>query len=137
MTYGDLLNSEVCAKLMMVSFGTPQKNLQVYHFVNSTMDYRKYFENERSKLLDKYGELQEDGKYTIHGKDKIDEYNRKIDEILNMKIDGDLVDPGLSESDFSDMLCSYPNDKRFWLNASEIYQILSISKKIKSECTKN
>lgn len=137
MKYKDLINSETCAKLMMVSFSTPQKNLQVYRFANSIMEHQRYFENERTKLLDKYGEIQADGTYRIKGKDQIDEYNHKIDSVLSLEINGEFIDPDLNENDFSDYLCSYPSDKRFWLSANEIAQVLSISKKIKEEAGKS
>lgn len=133
MRIGDLPNSETCAKLMMVSFRSPKKNLDVYKMVNEIEQYNGYVANERAKLLSRYGEETEPGVFTIKGNDTIESFNLAMNEILDMEYDRDICIPDLAEEDFEEDNCQYPTDRRFWINGRDIMAVLSFIEKLKKE----
>lgn len=133
MKYIDLINYETCAKLMMVSFSTPKKNLQIYKFSNFVLDCQKFFDNEKNKLIEQYGEIRDDGTYRISGDDKIKKYKDGISDILSLDIPDGIIIPDITEEDFADDSCEYSKDKRFWLNGNEISKFLAFLDKARNE----
>lgn len=132
MKYGDLINAETSVKLTMVSFSSAKKNLDVYKFSKSIMPMLEYFENERNKILQRYGEYDGNGYFNI-SQSSVDDYKNSINELLELEITDDIYCPDLSEDDFYEDNCQYPNDKSFWLSANDIKGILTIIDKIKNE----
>lgn len=132
MRIGDLPNSETCAKLMMISFSSPKKNLDVYKMVQACETYNAHVTNERAKLLSRYGEQNEDGTVTLKG-DAIETFNKAMNEILDMEYDREICIPDLTEADFEEGNCQYPTDKRFWINGRDIMAVLSFIDKSKKE----
>lgn len=133
MTYGDLPSVEASQKLTMVSFDSPQKNLNVYRFAEALSHHQNYVENEKRKLLERLGTPVENrpGLFALQG-DKINEYNQRLREILSAEIDVKLPPPGIVEDDFSEEKCCYPADKSLWISASDIAAILNFSKQAES-----
>lgn len=129
MTYGDLINRDICIKLSMVSFESPKKNLEVYKFVKSLDSSQEFFEIEKSKILEKYGKREENGYFHINGEENVSNYKKEILEVLNMEIEDGIYNPNLSEDDFSG--CRYPDDKNLWMSANDIDAVLSICSKLK------
>lgn len=125
-------NSETCAKLMMVSFRTAKKNLSVYKMVQECSKYNDYLQNERMKLLSKYGTDNRDGTFKLEG-DNVGLFNAKVEEILDTECETNFCIPELAEEDFEEDNCQYPNDKRFWINGRDIMAVLSFINKLKSE----
>lgn len=130
--YGDLIKVETSVKLTMVSFSSAKKNLDVYKFAKSIEPMQSYFENERNKILQKFGKYNGDGTFTIE-KPRLDDFKSAMNELVELEITDSVYCPDLSESDFSDENCQYPNDKDFWLSASDIDAILKLIDRIKSE----
>lgn len=132
MRIGDLPNSETCAKLMMVSFRTAKKNLDVYKMVQECSKYNDYLQNERMKLLSQYGIDNGDGTFKLEG-DNVGLFNAKVEEILDTECEFEFCISDLTEKDFEEDNCQYPNDKRFWINGRDIMAVLSFIDKLKKE----
>lgn len=132
LTYNDLPSHDICYKLTMTSFPTPQKNLAVYKFTNELDFYYKALDNERNKCLMEFGEADEEtpGRYTIPD-DKVPLFNAKMAEWCKIEIG---VDPKITPIDltFDDFTnCVYHKDKRFWLSAAEIVGFLEFVDKVR------
>lgn len=126
-TYGDIPSRDTCFKLSMVSFDSPSKNLRVYKFCEALKLCQNFFENERKKLLEKYGKEESPGKYKV----ETVPYNEGIRNLMGLEIEDKIPPHCLTEDDFSDDRCQYPTDKNLWINASEIRTILGFGEKIK------
>lgn len=126
--YGDLPSASTCFKLTKVSFDTAKKNLAVFRFVSAVRGYQEYVENERNKLLENCANkvLGKPGFYEL-----TDIFREKFNEVLNLEIAEELPALELTEDDFEN--CQYPEDKSFWMSASDIDYILNIIEKCKKE----
>lgn len=118
----------------MVSFASPKKNLEVFKFIQSIEPHQKFFDTEVGKLIQKYGvEIPDNpGRFSIRGQENVDAYNKALSELS--EIDMDNIYPlNLTVEDFDDNVCSYPDDKSFWLSANDIDAILKFCSKLKDE----
>lgn len=131
MTYGDLLPVEITAKLIATSFDDPSINLWAYKLYKSLLDYQEFFENERNKLIVKYGNEIENGKYQVP-QCNVNEYREDLKKIISMPIDGKIPYFELTEDNFSAEHCQYSKDKEMWLSAMDINSILRFMEKVKS-----
>lgn len=131
MTYGDLLPVQITAKLIATSFDDPSINLWAYKLYKSLLDYQEFFENERNKLIVKYGNEIEKGKYQIL-QCNVDEYREDLKKIISMPIDGKIPYFELKEDNFSAVRCQYSKDKEMWLSAVDINSILVFMEKVKA-----
>lgn len=131
MTYGDLLPVQITAKLIATSFDDPSINLWAYKLYKSLLDYQEFFENERNKLVVKYGNEIEKGKYQVP-KCNVDEYREDLKKIISMQIDGKIPYFELKEDNFSADRCQYSKDKEMWLSAVDINSILVFMEKVKA-----
>lgn len=131
MTYGDLLPVQITAKLIATSFDDPSINLWAYKLYKSLLDYQEFFENERNKLIVKYGNEIEKGKYQIL-QCNLDEYREGLNKIISMPIDGKIPYFELKEDNFSADRCQYSRDKEMWLSAVDINSILVFMEKVKA-----
>ncbi len=129
--FGDLPNSNTCVKLSMVSFESPQKNLDVYRFISSLKPLQEFFNSERKKLLVKYGKTDDKGVCSILGEDNVKGYKEGLEAILRLEIKDHIPNPLLEEKDFSEDFCRYPDDKNLWMNAADIDSILTFCEKLK------
>lgn len=124
--YGELPKREVLQKLLSVSFNTPRKNLEVYKFCDTLTMHINYMENERLKLIKKYGDLDNNDPTLYRIKPNTEEMKMFFQEwnpLIEMEIDEDITPLPLSEDDFSDN-CSYMQEKENWLNGMEIATVL-------------
>lgn len=124
--YGELPKKEVLQKLLSVSFDTPKKNLEVYKFCRAIEKHVNYLENERMKLIRKYGRADECNPILYKIKNNTEEMRSFLSEwnpIVEMEIDEDIAPLPLVEEDFSDN-CLYSPEKEDWLNAREIGIVL-------------
>lgn len=128
-TYGDIPSADSCRKLSMVSFGSPSKNLRVYKFCEALQHCQDFLENERRKLLNKYGIEESPGHYKV----EVIPYNEAMKELSELEIEEYIPDHGLTENDFCDEKCEYPRDKSLWMNAADINAILSFTDKMKKD----
>lgn len=131
MTYGDLLPVQITAKLIATSFDDPSINLWAYKLYKSLLDYQEFFENERNKLIVKYGNEIENGKYQVL-QCNVDEYRENLKKIISMPIDGKIPYFELKEDNFASDRCQYSKDKDMWLNAVDINSILKFMEKVKA-----
>lgn len=125
LTYGKLPISNLCAKLLSTSFSTPQKNLMVYRYCMKVMEHSGFLQNEKEKIINKYGEFVKGTEYVIP-KANIDSFNSSIKSLLETEIEEELPALDLTEEDFSDENCCYSKDKSLWLSPAEISTILNI-----------
>lgn len=133
MKYRDLVSFETMAKLTQVSFSTPTKNLQMYRLAESLRTHQSYIENERNKLIRKYGEPTEGGNYAVKGKEAIDKFLFEFNETLDVDVQGEIECPNIKEEDFSDDNCSYPIDKSMWPNAKDIASFFEFCNELEKE----
>lgn len=134
MKFKDLIKTNICIKLSMVSFSSPKKNLEVFKFIQSIRPHQEFYDIELSKLLQKYGEPIPDkpGTFSIRGQKNVDGYNNALKELH--EIDMDNIYPlNLTIDDFDDNVCTYPDDKSFWLSANDIDAILTFCEKLNEE----
>lgn len=124
--YGELPKREILQKLLSVSFNTPRKNLEVYKFCDTLTKHINYMENERVKLVQKYGEQDKDNPtlYKIApNTEEMKMFFQEWNPLIDMEIDEDIKPLPLSEDDFSDN-CSYMREKGNWLSGIEIAMVL-------------
>lgn len=89
--------------------------------------------NEQNKLLEKYGDEVEPGKFNLT-KENDKKRKKDLNDLLAMEIEPKEIPVlGLNENDFMDENCQYPRDKILWLNASEISTILAFGEKLKED----
>lgn len=131
LTYADLPSRAIMLKLTMVSFNTAQKNLSLFKLAKDLQVYQEAFDNEKNKLLEKHGTPipNEPGRFIINK--NVDEYSAKKAELLATEIKETLPMVDLTEQDFLNANCQYPQDKTFWLNAVEIGELLEFMQKLK------
>lgn len=130
MKYGELPSAIVCFKLSKISFNTAKKNLCVFRFVSAVRQQQEYVNNEREKLIKQCCKAipGKPGTYETN-----DIFNEKFSEVLNVEIEEPLPVLGLSEEDFDDENCCYPDEKLWWMNGSEIETVLSFCRKQERE----
>lgn len=125
MKYKDLPNERLIQKLLATSFESPSANRQVYDWCEEILLSVRFLENERVKLVKKYGE--DDGR----GNTKVSQKNYKafvdeFDALLNMDIDKEISNCPIKRDWFDDDKCSFAQEKQLWLTPSEIGKILNI-----------
>lgn len=132
MKYRDLPTAEVTAKLIQVSFSTPSKNLQMYRLYTDLQKHQGYIENERVKLVRKYGEETKSG-FAIKKQQDIEKFSADFAKILDAEIEDDIKCPDITEDDFLDENCCYPMDKTLWPNAKDIAAFMNMCNILKEE----
>lgn len=123
--YGELPPADVIQKLLTVSFNTPKKNLAVYKFCSAFKPHIDYLENERTKLVQKHGEVDKENPMLYKVAPNTTEMANFLAEwnaVLQMEIEDEIQSLPLSERDFDS--CSYSPEKMDWLNARDIGTIL-------------
>lgn len=133
MKYKDLPNRTTCVKLMMISFASPQKNLQVFKFAEAIKPLQEFVANEHNKLIDKYGRMNDDGVFAVTNPEAKKQFAVELEEFLEQDITGTLPKLDLTEDDFSENNCRYPTSSDFWLNAFEINSILNMIEALKTK----
>lgn len=123
--YAEVPKLNLLQKLITVSFNTPRKNLAVYKFCNSMKDKANYIENERKKIIQKYGEKDEERPFMVAvtpGTEAMRNFMDEFNTVLNMDVDEDITPLPLSEDDFEN--CVYSPEKEDWLNPKDIGIVL-------------
>ena len=113
-------------KLISTSFDSPKTNLMVYNWCNKVLPLIQFVENERVKLIQRYGELDKKTDKMSVKPDKMQEFFKEFNEVLNMDIEMPKLE--LTENSFDDDKCQYPIDKALWLTPQEIGYIISLNK---------
>lgn len=131
MKYRDLISHNTCVKLTMVSFASPEKNLQVFRFAKALEPLHEYIANENNKLVQKYGRTDDNGNWSISHPKSIEQFKEEMEVLLNQDVQDLLPALNLTPDDFTESKCSYPPDKVLWLSAKEIETIFNMLEKIK------
>lgn len=98
----------------------------VYNWCNKVLPLIQFVENERVKLIQKYGTIDKETDKISVKSDKMQEFFKEFNEVLDMDIEIPKLE--LTENSFDDDKCQYPIDKSLWLTPQEIGIILNISK---------
>lgn len=135
MKFRDIPSMDSMYRLIQVSFSTPAKNLAMYQLYESLKKHQGYVENERVKLIHKYGEESktEPGKFTVTNQEGIRKFGLEFGSVLEAEIPEKIEPPEISEDDFFDENCSYPYDKAMWPNAKDISTFFNFCKLLKNE----
>lgn len=132
MKYSDLPKAEVTRKLIATCFDEPTINLYIYKLYISLKDHQQFIENERMKLLEKYGISKGEGRYIVP-KENVKEYLEKFAEVLDMEVSDSIPFFNLSEDNFMTEHCNYAKEQELWLSAEDIAAILGFIDKLKYE----
>lgn len=117
--YKSLPSEKLVQKLLATSFESPSANRQVYDWADSILKHIRFLENERVKLVRKYGEEDENCNIKVKQsqmKDFMDEFS----SILEMEINEKIKQCPISKDWFDDEKCRYPKDKELWVTPNEI-----------------
>ncbi len=126
MTYRNLPQQELIQKLMATSFGSPSTNKKVFDWCNAVSPMITFRENERVKLIEKYGENRGDV-FAVKPENMAD-FLREFNEVLDMETDKLPILP-INEASFDDESCCYPKDKELWISPKEIAILMDIKEK--------
>ena len=119
MKYKSLPSEKLVQKLLATSFESPSANRQVYDWADSILKHIRFLENERVKLVRKYGE--EDGNCNIKVKQsQMKDFMDEFSSILEMEINEKIKECPISKDWFDDEKCRYPKDKELWVTPNEI-----------------
>lgn len=134
MKYGAIPKLETMIRLINISFCSPDKNLAMYRIYSSLKEHQRYIENEKSKLLKRYGaEVPgQNGLYRVTG-NNVAEYQAELDTILNFELNDDIQYPGITAEDFSSENCSYPAEKELWPSVADIATFIEFCEGLKKE----
>lgn len=117
--YKSLPSEKLVQKLLATSFESPSANRQVYDWADSILKHIRFLENERVKLVRKYGE--EDGNCNIKVKQsQMKDFMDEFSSILEMEINEKIKECPISKDWFDDEKCRYPKDKELWVTPNEI-----------------
>ena len=127
MKYKQLPSEKLIQKLIATSFNSPSKNRNVYDWGNEVLHHIKFLENERIKLVQKYG--KDDGKGNLSVlKEKYNDFFKEFKEILEMELNEEVPVCPISEDWFDDDCCQYSSNKEMWLTPAEIGMLIDFNK---------
>lgn len=134
MKYRELPSAETLLKLTQVSFNSPSKNLSVYRLAEQLRPHQSYIENERVKLIHKYGEeIKSEGKFVVKNKDSLEKFSIEFNATLDAEVPDKIECPSIKEEDFEDDNCLYPIDKSMWPNAKDIASFFNFCNELNKE----
>ena len=124
MKFKDLPKIEICNKLKNVAFVDVAKNMSSYLFAKNCTEALEYFENERVKLIKKYGE-EKDGKLTVLSHN-MKLFTKDFTNLLESDVMFSIPKHNLEVADFNSENCF--TRKEELLTGEEIYMILAVEK---------
>ncbi len=134
MKYKDLPKFDSLIRLIQVSFSTPKKNLDMYRLYVALKEHVLYVDNEKNKLMRFYGTDSGNGTITITG-ENVKKYTDDWNAILDMDIEAEIPKISITEADFDDNNCTYPQDKTMWPSGADIVTIIEFCNKLNDEKT--
>ncbi len=126
MKYKDIPSEEIMQKLLATSFESPSHNMKIFLWADKVQKHIRFKENERVKLVQKYGEESAPGNFTVK-QENINAFSKDFMEIMEMDVPEDIPDCPVKSEWFADGKCSYANDSSLWLNPKEIGILLAVS----------
>lgn len=124
MKYKELISKKLIEKLLATSFESPNNNLKVYEWCNEIMPHIDFLENERIKLVKRYGDEDKDGNISVKAPEKYKEFIEKFDAVLNMDIEKQIPKCPIEKDWFDNEKCNFAKDKALWISPAEIGIIL-------------
>jgi hypothetical protein len=121
--YADLPKEETVQKLVATSFESPSLNWAVYDWSEKILKHIQFLENERVKLVKRYGEADAQGNCKVPN-EKLPEFRKVFAELLNTEIPETIEKCPITKESFSDGKCCYPKEKELWISPIEIYTLL-------------
>ena len=125
MKYKELPSEKLIEKLISTSFESPSSNRKVFEWCNKVSKHVRFLENERIKLVQKYGKDSENGSVSVP-KEKLNDFFQEFSKILEMDIDENIEKCPVKEDWFEDDKCLYPKDKNLWISPKEIRDLIGI-----------
>lgn len=125
MKYKDLPSEKILRKLLATSFESPSANLKVFEWVNDISKHVQFLENERIKLVRKYGKETEHGEFRV-SPENINSFSKDFNEVLNMEIENKIEKCPIEKEWFDDEKCQFSIEKEMWLSPAEIGKILGM-----------
>lgn len=126
MKYKDLPQERLIQKLLATSFESPSVNRDVYDWCDSLLKHIRFLENERIKLVKKYGKKDGSGGMKVH-RDSLESFSKDFGKILEMEINEEVKKCPIQRDWFSDSKCQYPDDKELWITPREIGFLMNIN----------
>lgn len=126
MKYRDLPQERLIQKLLATSFESPSANRDVYDWCDSLLKHIRFLENERIKLVKKYGKEDSSGGMTVL-RDSLESFSKDFGKILEMEINEEVKKCPIQRDWFSDSKCQYPDDKELWITPREIGFLMNIN----------
>ncbi len=123
MKYRDLPQKELIQKLMATSFDSPSTNKKVFDWCNAVSPMIAFRENERVKLIEKYGENRGDV-FAVKPENMAD-FRKEYNDVLEMETENIPILP-INEESFDDESCCYPKDKELWISPKEISILMEL-----------
>lgn len=127
MKYKDLPNEKILRKLLATSFESPSANLKVFEWVDDIFKHVQFLENERVKLVRKYGKetKENSGDFRVLP-ENVHTFHEAFNKVLNMEIEKQIEKCPIEKEWFDDDKCQFSAEKEMWLSPAEIGKILSI-----------
>ena len=119
MKYSELPKQKLIQKLILTSFESPSANRDVYNWCESISKHIQFLENERIKLVKKYGEDDGNGNIKV-ATFQLGNFGKAFSDLINMEIDEEIKPCPVKEDWFDDNKCSYPAEKEMWITPAEI-----------------
>ena len=124
MKYKQLPSVTQIQKLLATAFENPEANREVYNWCEETLKHIRFLENERVKLVQKYGKENENGTFSVSEENK-QKFFSEFKKILEMDIDAQIKECPVKLYWFDNDKCSYPKEKDLWLTPADIAKILA------------
>lgn len=118
MKYKDIPSEKLVQKLLATSFESPTANRDVYDWCDSLLKHIRFLENERLKLIKKYGEEVRGGLRVPTEKEH--DFWEEFNPIKDMEINEEIKKCPIQRDWFTDEKCQYPDEKELWISPSEI-----------------
>lgn len=129
MKYKDLPSFELLQKLKGFLTGDSQKDNQLFFYCLSVEPSVRFLEDQRIKLVEKYGEPQEAG-YKVK-EENLNDFAKEFSDVLEMDVKEKIkpfpIPSDLSWFDSED--CVYPKNKELWINFNDKKFIMKLAKR--------
>lgn len=108
--------SSVIEKITHNAIEDPRKSYSLYKMISKYNEVVGFFEKEKGKLLDLYGEPLKEGssKYKIHP-EHLKEFNDKISELLDME--EEVPEINITMEDF--LNSQFPDGEKYWYSPAD------------------
>lgn len=132
MKYKDLPNQNAILRLTAYAFVRDGADESVFKFGKKVNQAYEFFNNQRTKILDKHGVRGDNGEYTI-ARENQESFQSDTTSLLESEVPFNLGVVDLVEPDFDSSNCRKPSETSLLLSASEKQAILRMADILKEE----